>query len=294
MHQSRGCVIHIEALCIIAVCNVESPCPAQQPCQGPEAACHVTMFSSHVLAAPCTQQGIKSNRSRGIAGSWHQSVIVTFSSPAPASAWPLHLHAAHPVPATFEGSACIAELIACTQIPAVMLGCGPHTGSSEEGAPLLHRYMDGGRVRPIAHRMSMAEIIVPYGDPRNPFQKKCAFDIVDYGLGFCANSLELGCDCLGHIKYFDGMVNNSRGEAALHCWFVAPRLVKDLSCCFETGAGVRWCWPHMRPASCMAKDALPAAAGDQALVALVSVSLGLPSCTPILCRRTTCCTSHPC
>ena len=24
--------------------------------------------------------------------------------------------------------------------------------------------------------------------------------MVDYGLGYCANSLELGCDCLGHIK----------------------------------------------------------------------------------------------
>ena len=40
----------------------------------------------------------------------------------------------------------------------------------------------------------------PYGDPHAPFQRKCAFDVGDYGLGFCANSLALGCDCLGHIK----------------------------------------------------------------------------------------------
>lgn len=51
-----------------------------------------------------------------------------------------------------------------------------------------------------------------YGDPRHPFERKCAFDIVDYGLGFSANSLELGCDCLGQIHYFDGMVNNKHGE----------------------------------------------------------------------------------
>ena len=57
----------------------------------------------------------------------------------------------------------------------------------------------------------MVEIIVPYGDPRHPFQHKCAFDVMDYGLGATANSLELGCDCLGHIKYFDGMVNNAKG-----------------------------------------------------------------------------------
>lgn len=76
---------------------------------------------------------------------------------------------------------------------------------------LAFRYEDGGRVRPIMHRASMVEIIVPYGDPRHPFQHKCAFDVMDYGLGFTANSLELGCDCLGHIKYFDGMVNNAKG-----------------------------------------------------------------------------------
>ena len=124
--------------------------------------------------------------------------------------------------------------------------------------------MDGGRVRPIAHRMSMAEIIVPYGDPRNPFQKKCAFDIVDYGLGFCANSLELGCDCLGHIKYFDGMVNNSRGEAALQCFSGARRLVSVVSCYFGTGAKLCSAWPHSCPAPCTAKDAVPAVAVAQA------------------------------
>lgn len=33
----------------------------------------------------------------------------------------------------------------------------------------------------------------------------------DYGLGNCANSLELGCDCLGNIQYFDALLNNSKG-----------------------------------------------------------------------------------
>lgn len=74
------------------------------------------------------------------------------------------------------------------------------------------RYEDGGRVRPIIHRASTVEIIVPYGDPRAPFHKKCAFDVVDYGLGFSCSSLELGCDCLGHIKYFDAVLNTNKGE----------------------------------------------------------------------------------
>jgi primary-amine oxidase len=74
------------------------------------------------------------------------------------------------------------------------------------------RYEDGGRVRPVIHRASTVEIIVPYGDPRAPFHKKCAFDVVDYGLGFSCSSLELGCDCLGHIKYFDAILNTNKGE----------------------------------------------------------------------------------
>lgn len=58
-------------------------------------------------------------------------------------------------------------------------------------------------MRPIIHRASTVEIIVPYGDPRSPFHKKCAFDVVDYGLGFSCSSLELGCDCLGHVSFRD-------------------------------------------------------------------------------------------
>jgi primary-amine oxidase len=48
--------------------------------------------------------------------------------------------------------------------------------------------------RNVIHRASLVEMSVPYGDPHPPFQRKCAFDVGDYGLGYCANSLELGCD----------------------------------------------------------------------------------------------------
>jgi hypothetical protein len=45
---------------------------------------------------------------------------------------------------------------------------------------------------------------------RTPYNRKCAFDAGDYGLGFAANSLKLGCDCLGVVAYFDGVVNNAQ------------------------------------------------------------------------------------
>ena len=61
------------------------------------------------------------------------------------------------------------------------------------------------------HRMSLSEIIVPYADPRAPFNRKCAYDVVDYGMGNCCSSLDLGCDCLGAIKYFDAVLCDKKG-----------------------------------------------------------------------------------
>lgn len=75
------------------------------------------------------------------------------------------------------------------------------------------RYEDQGRLRPVMHRMSLSEIIVPYGDPRAPFNRKCAYDVVDYGMGNCCSSLDLGCDCLGVIKYFDAVLCDKKGAS---------------------------------------------------------------------------------
>lgn len=56
-----------------------------------------------------------------------------------------------------------------------------------------------------------AALVWQYADTKQPYVRKCAFDVGDYGLGNCANSLALGCDCLGHIHYFDAILNDSRG-----------------------------------------------------------------------------------
>ncbi|ODN02138.1 Copper amine oxidase 1 [Orchesella cincta] len=96
---------------------------------------------------------------------------------------------------------------------------------------VLHniRYEDGDKVRPLFYRISLSEMVVPYGDPRPPYHRKCAYDIGDYGLGFCANSLALGCDCLGTIKYFDGVLNNHEGE---------PVTIKNAVCLHEEDVGI--------------------------------------------------------
>ncbi len=66
--------------------------------------------------------------------------------------------------------------------------------------------------RSVFHRLSMSEMTVPYGDPRPPLHRKQAFDVGDASCGFTANSLGLGCDCLGAIHYFDGHLALPNGE----------------------------------------------------------------------------------
>ena len=92
-------------------------------------------------------------------------------------------------------------------------------------------YTDGERERPIIYRASFAEIIVPYSDPSPGSYRKCAFDIGEYGIGLCANSLELGCDCLGEIRYFDAELCDDRGD---------PLTVRNAICLHEEDFGLLW------------------------------------------------------
>ncbi|WP_194904585.1 primary-amine oxidase [Catenulispora rubra] len=92
-------------------------------------------------------------------------------------------------------------------------------------------YEDKGEVRPILHRASLSEMFVPYGDP-SPMQfRKNVFDVGEFGLGILANSLELGCDCLGEIHYFDGFVNDNQGRAVR---------IPNAICMHEEDGGVLW------------------------------------------------------
>ncbi len=92
-------------------------------------------------------------------------------------------------------------------------------------------YEDGGRVRGILKRASLSEMVVPYGDPGPMHNRKNAFDAGEYGLGMCTNSLELGCDCLGEIRYFDGVLALPNGE---------PYTIKNAICLHEEDYGILW------------------------------------------------------
>jgi len=106
-------------------------------------------------------------------------------------------------------------------------------GFNQREGLVLHQlaFRDGGRLRSVAHRLSFAEMIVPYRDPSPDHYRRTAFDIGEWGLGFMTTSLELGCDCLGEITYLDAVVHNSRGE---------PRIIANAICIHEEDSGVLW------------------------------------------------------
>ena len=54
---------------------------------------------------------------------------------------------------------------------------------------------------PIINRASIAEMVVPYAEPAPIRSWQNYFDTGEYLVGQYANSLELGCDCLGEITY---------------------------------------------------------------------------------------------
>jgi primary-amine oxidase len=93
------------------------------------------------------------------------------------------------------------------------------------------RYVDRGRARPILYRASLTEMVVPYGDPRPTQVRKNAFDVGEYGMGMCANSLTLGCDCVGHIEYLDAHMCDSRGSALT---------IPNAICIHEEDFGILW------------------------------------------------------
>jgi len=102
-------------------------------------------------------------------------------------------------------------------------------GFNAREAITLHNISYAGR--PVCYRASLAEMAIPYGSPRPGHFRKNVFDIGEYGIGKLANSLELGCDCLGAIHYLDGWVSDINGD---------PSCIKNAICIHEEDHGILW------------------------------------------------------
>jgi primary-amine oxidase len=102
---------------------------------------------------------------------------------------------------------------------------------AREGLTLHQISLHGdGRERPVLYRASIPEMVVPYGDPRFRYWQSY-FDAGEYLVGKWANSLELGCDCLGEIAYLDATVTDDAGQ---------PRVIKNAICIHEEDFGILW------------------------------------------------------
>ncbi|WVQ81728.1 hypothetical protein IAT38_003853 [Cryptococcus sp. DSM 104549] len=107
-----------------------------------------------------------------------------------------------------------------------------HVGFSyREGLVLSNiTYDDGAKgTRPLFYRMSVAEMVVPYAKALFPHHRKHAFDTGEYGIGALANSLALGCDCLGSITYLDADFVTRAGGI---------ETIKSAICIHEEDAGI--------------------------------------------------------
>jgi primary-amine oxidase len=90
---------------------------------------------------------------------------------------------------------------------------------------------DRGRHRPIVHRASISEMVVPYADPSPIRSWQNYFDTGEYLIGRYANALELGCDCVGDITYLDAVIADEFGH---------PRTLRNAICLHEEDAGILW------------------------------------------------------
>jgi primary-amine oxidase len=106
-------------------------------------------------------------------------------------------------------------------------------GFNYREGPVIYQvsYDDHGTERNIAYRLSLAEMIVPYRDASFDHYRRTAFDIGEWGLGFMTTSLELGCDCLGEIRYVDAVLHNTKG---------VPYTITNAICLHEEDNAVLW------------------------------------------------------
>jgi primary-amine oxidase len=90
---------------------------------------------------------------------------------------------------------------------------------------------DQGRRRTVLYRASVTEMVVPYGEPGPMHGWKNAFDVGEWGLGRMANSLVVGCDCLGEVTYLDAVGCTETGN---------PFVVNNAICVHEEDYGILW------------------------------------------------------
>ena len=106
-------------------------------------------------------------------------------------------------------------------------------GFSHREGLVLHdvNYRDGDVERPVLDRAAVNEMYVPYLYSDPTAYRKNFFDWGEYGAGPLTASLELGCDCLGEIRYFDVEYLDGNGD---------PQTIVNGICIHEEDDSILW------------------------------------------------------
>ncbi len=93
------------------------------------------------------------------------------------------------------------------------------------------QFKDKDTYRSILYKLSLAEMVVPYGDPDKNWSFRNAFDVGEYGLGGTVHSLVKGVDVPKHAKLFDVHLIDESGN---------PKTIKNGYAIYERGSGALW------------------------------------------------------
>lgn len=101
-----------------------------------------------------------------------------------------------------------------------------------QGLQLFHvRYVDEGQERSVIYKLSLADMLVPYGIPEKTWSFRAAFDVGEYGLGKTLHPLVAGQDVPMHAALLDTPVADDLGGEA--------QVIKGAAI-YERDAGILW------------------------------------------------------
>ena len=104
--------------------------------------------------------------------------------------------------------------------------------AAREGLVIYNtRWVEGVTQRPIAHRMALSEMLVPYGDTSVTWTWRNAFDIGEYGFGMTSSSLRKGVDVPTSAVLLSASFVSEQGVV---------RSVPNAIAIFERDGGVAW------------------------------------------------------
>ena len=93
------------------------------------------------------------------------------------------------------------------------------------------QYRDKEKLRSVLYKLSLAEMVVPYGDSAKNWRFRNAFDVGEYGLGLMAHSFIPGAEVPTHAKFFDFVHATESGD---------PSTVQNAVAIYERSNGILW------------------------------------------------------